>query len=162
MSSPPPPGIYVPVPTFFVSRKASNYSPEAVPLGLVTQAKHAINLAKRSIRGLVVLSSTDEAIAITNKEGSEVLKHVRKELDNEGYRDYPIIAGTATQGIEDTVQQLKDAKDAGAQWGLVLAPSYFATGKSSQSLSFQFVFFPVFTESKSTCKRGCLYVRHVL
>ena len=135
MAISPPPGVYVPVPTFFVSRKASNYSREAAPLDLETQTKHAIHLAKCGIRGLVVLGSTGEAIAITNKERSELLRHVRQQLESAGYKDYPIIAGTATQGIEDTVQQLKDAKDAGAQWGLVLAPSYFATAVTQDGLN---------------------------
>ena len=122
MAIPPPSGVYVPVPTFFVSKSAANYASEAPPLDLGTQTKHAIHLAKCGIRGLVVLGSTGEAIAITNKERSELLKHLRQELETAGFKDYPIIAGTATQGIEDTIQQLKDAKDSGAQWGLVLAP----------------------------------------
>ena len=122
MAVPPPPGVYVPVPTFFVSRTSALYTSEAPPLDLETQTEHAIHLAKCGIRGLVVLGSTGEAIAITNRERSELLKHLRRELETAGYKDYPIIAGTVTQGIEDTIQQLKDAKDAGAQWGLVLAP----------------------------------------
>ena len=134
MAAPPPPGVYVPVPTFFVSRQASTYSPQAPPLDLETQSRHAIHLAKCGIRGLVVLGSTGEAIAITNKERSELLRHVRQQLENAGYRNYPIIAGTATQGIDDTVQQLRDAEAAGAQWGLVLAPSYFATAVTQDGL----------------------------
>ena len=122
MAVPPPPGVYVPVPTFFVSKTAPNYSSEAPSLDLETQARHAIHLAKCGIRGLVILGSTGEAIAVTNKERSELLKHLRQEFEAAGYKDYPIIAGTATQGVEDTVQQLNDAKEAGAQWGLVLAP----------------------------------------
>lgn len=134
MATPPPPGVYVPVPTFFVPRNASNYTPEAPPLDLETQTEHAIHLAKCGIRGLVILGSTGEAIAITNKERSKLLRHLRQQLENANYKDYPIIAGTATQGIEDTVQQLNDAKDAGAQWGLVLAPSYFATAVTQDGL----------------------------
>ena len=92
MAAPPPPGVYVPVPTFFVSRQASTYSPQAPPLDLETQAKHAIHLAKCGIRGLVVLGSTGEAIAITNKERAELLRHVRQQLEIAGYKDYPIVA----------------------------------------------------------------------
>lgn len=125
-ATPPPPGIYVPVPTFFVSKTAPNYTPSAPPLDLSTQAAHAIHLAKCGIRGLVVLGSTGEAIAITSKERTQLLKHVRSALEGAGFQDYPIIAGTYTQGIEDAVQQVSDAKDAGAQWALVLAPGYFA------------------------------------
>ncbi|KAL9111494.1 MAG: hypothetical protein Q9187_007917 [Circinaria calcarea] len=122
----PPPGIYVPVPTFFVPKAASNYNASAAPLDLPTQAAHAIHLAKCGIRGIVLLGSTGEAIMVSNDERRSLIGHVRLELENAGFTNYPIIAGTATQGIEDTVQQLKDAKDAGSQWGLVLAPGYFA------------------------------------
>jgi 2-keto-3-deoxy-L-rhamnonate aldolase len=123
---PPPAGVYVPVPSFFVSRKASNYNAFAAPLDLETQAAHAIHLAKCGIRGLVILGSTGEAVALTNKERFQVLSHVRQELEKAGFKDYPIIAGTATQSIAETVQQLVEAKDAGAQWGLCLVPGYFA------------------------------------
>ena len=133
-AAPPPPGVYVPVPTFFVSKTAQNYSSEAPPLDLETQAKHAVHLAKSGIRGLVILGSTGEAVAITTKERSELLKHVRAELDKANFKDYPIIAGTYTQGIEDTIQQLQISKDAGAQFGLVLAPGYFATSLNQEGL----------------------------
>ena len=134
MATPPPPGVYVPVPTFFVSRSASNYSSAAPPLDLVTQSKHAFHLAHSGIRGLVVLGSTGEAVALTGKERSELLKHLRRQLQEGGFKDYPLIAGTTAQSIEDTVQQLQDAQDAGAQWGLVLAPGYFAMALKQDGL----------------------------
>jgi len=131
MASPPPPGVYVPVPTFFVSRKAANYNPIAAPLDLEAQAAHSIHLAKSGITGLVVLGSTGEAIHLSNKERFEVLSGIRKAYDNAGFKDYPIIAGTAAQNIEEIVDQLKSAKEAGSQWGLCLVPGYFA-GASTQ------------------------------
>jgi 2-keto-3-deoxy-L-rhamnonate aldolase len=135
-SSPPPPGIYVPVPTFFLS--PSTHTPTATsvapPLDLPTQAQHAIHLAKCGIKGLVLLGSTGEAIGLTNSERTAVISHVRQELTKAGFKDYPLIAGTATQSIEETVTQLKEAKKAGAQWGLVLAPGYFAPVVSQTGL----------------------------
>jgi 2-keto-3-deoxy-L-rhamnonate aldolase len=123
---PPPHGVYVPVPTFFVSRNSPRYNAAAAPLDLETQAKHSLHLARCGIRGLVLLGSTGEAVALTNAERVAVISHVRQSLAKDGYPDYPLVAGTATQGIVETVQQLKEAKDAGAQWGLCLAPGYFA------------------------------------
>ncbi|SRR6266536_2438932 len=131
MASPPPAGVYVPVPTFFVSRKASNYNPTAAPVDLTTQAAHSIHLAKSGITGLVVLGSTGEAVHLTNKERFEILSGIRKVYDDAGYPNYPIITGTAAQNIEEVVEQLKSAKEAGSQWGLCLAPGYFA-GASTQ------------------------------
>lgn len=131
MAAPPPAGVYVPVPTFFVSKTAVNYNPVAAPLDLATQAAHSVHLAKSGIRGLVVLGSTGEAIHLSNKERFDVLSHVRKELESAGFKDYPIIAGTAAQNIEEVVDQLKSAQDAGSKWGLCLVPGYFA-GASTQ------------------------------
>ena len=71
---------------------------------------------------------------IDNAERKRLLTHVRHELDKAGCENYPIMAGTATQGIDDTVQQLKDAKEAGSQWGMVLAPGYFAPQVSQDGL----------------------------
>lgn len=71
---------------------------------------------------------------ISNTERAALLKHVRHELEKAGFRDYPIIAGTATQSIAETVQLLKEAKEAGSQWGLVLAPGYFAPAVSQEGL----------------------------
>lgn len=131
MAAPPPAGVYVPVPTFFVSKTAASYNPIAAPLDLQTQAAHSIHLAKSGIRGLVVLGSTGEAVHLSNKERFELLSHVKKELEGAGFKDYPIIAGTASQNIEEVVDQLKSAKEAGSQWGMVLVPGYFA-GASTQ------------------------------
>lgn len=131
MASAPPAGIYVPVPTFFVSKKAPTYNAIAAPCDMETQAAHSVYLAKAGIRGLVVLGSTGEAIHLSNRERSEVLSGIRQTYDTAGFPDYPIIAGTATQNIEETVEQLKKAQEAGAQWGLCLAPGYFA-GASTQ------------------------------
>ncbi|KAK2625731.1 hypothetical protein QTJ16_005043 [Diplocarpon rosae] len=131
MASPPPAGVYVPVPTFFVSKRAANHSASAAPLDPETQAAHSLHLARSGITGLVVLGSTGEAVHLTNRERFEVLSGVRKALDKAGYQDYPLIAGTAVQNIEEVVHQLKSAQEAGCQWGLVLVPGYFA-GASTQ------------------------------
>ncbi len=131
---PPAPGVYVPVPTFFASRSAPDYNAIAAPLDLKTQAAHAIHLAQCGIEGLVILGSTGEAVALTNKERFQVLSSVRTALEGAGFKDYPIIAGTATQSIEETVEQLIAAKEASAQWGLCLAPGYFASAVTQEGI----------------------------
>jgi 2-keto-3-deoxy-L-rhamnonate aldolase len=60
---------------------------------------------------------------------------VRDALAGAGFEDYPLIAGTATQSVEQTVGLLRDARYAGAQWGLVLAPGYFATVVGQEGIS---------------------------
>ncbi|KAI0534977.1 hypothetical protein GGR58DRAFT_480805 [Xylaria digitata] len=131
MTAVPPPGIYVPVPTFFVGKQAANYNAVATPLDIDAQIAHSLYLARAGIKGLVILGSTGEAVHLTNKERFEVLSGVRQAFEQNGFKDYPILAGTATQNIEETVEQLRSAKEAGSQWGMCLAPGYFA-GTSTQ------------------------------
>jgi 2-keto-3-deoxy-L-rhamnonate aldolase len=132
MVEPPPPGVYVPVPTFFVSREASDRV--APQVDLATQAAHAVYLAESGITGLVVLGSMGEAVALTNAERVQILSAVRLSLKTAGFDEYPIIAGTATQSIADALHQLTEAKIAGAQWGLCLAPGFFAGQVTQEGL----------------------------
>jgi len=133
-ASPPPKGIYVPVPTFFAKEGTSSYDPTNPPLDLETQTEHSIFLVKGGIQGLVILGSTGEAIHLTNKERNELIASQRKALDDAGYKDRPIIAGTATQNIEETLMQVKESKDAGAEYAMVLSPGYFASAANQQGI----------------------------
>ncbi|KAH8811796.1 hypothetical protein F5884DRAFT_728272 [Xylogone sp. PMI_703] len=133
-SSPPPPGVYVPVPTFFVPKSHAGYNAANAALDPAAQAAHAIHLAKSGIKGLVVLGSTGEAVALTDKERFDVLSSLRQNLGNAGFKDYPIIAGTAAQDVPTVVAQLTAAKEAGAQWGLCLVPGYFAGATTQEGI----------------------------
>lgn len=124
--SPPPQGIYVPVVTFFAKEGTSSYDAVAPPLDIKTQTEHSLFLVKGGVKGLVILGSTGEAIHLRNEERHELIKSQRKALDDAGYKDRPIIAGTATQNIQDTLDMIKDSADAGAEWAMVLSPGYFA------------------------------------
>jgi 2-keto-3-deoxy-L-rhamnonate aldolase len=125
-STPPPPGIYVPVPTFFKS--APTTSNPVPALDLEAQLKHGLHLARNGIRGLVLLGSSGETISLSSAERSELVSYVKNGFEKEGFKDYPIIAGTTAQGIEEVINELKAAKESGAAWGMVLAPAYFAAG----------------------------------
>jgi hypothetical protein len=115
------------VPTFFAKEGTASFDPVSPPLDLETQSKHSLFLVKGGIRGLVILGTTGEAVHITREERNELIKSQRKTLDDAGYKDRPIIAGTATQNIDDTLQQIAESKEAGAESVLVLSPGYFAT-----------------------------------
>ena len=83
----------------------------------------------------MILGSTGEAIHITNRERNELLKSQREELDKAGFKDRPIIAGTATQNIEETLLQISDAKTAGAEYAMVLSPGYFASAAPQEGIA---------------------------
>ena len=129
---PPPPGVYVPVPTFFKPSQSTDgvshsYSSTLTPPpDLETQVAHSVYLAKSGIRGIALLGSTGESVHLTTDERKSILKAVRHGLAEAGFLGYPILAGTASNSIDEVVRQLVDAKESGANWGLVLAPGYFA------------------------------------
>ncbi|RPB26665.1 aldolase [Terfezia boudieri ATCC MYA-4762] len=127
MACPLPPGIYVPVPTFFSpSIPTSKPSLRLPGLNLPLQSKHTLHLARSGIRGLVLAGSTGEAVHLTRSERKSLISSTRQTLAEAGFEGYPIIAGVAVDSVEDAVGQLVEAQEAGAQWGMVLVPSYFA------------------------------------
>ncbi|RPA91567.1 aldolase [Choiromyces venosus 120613-1] len=98
------------------------------------QTSHALHLARSGITGLVLLGSTGEAVHLTRTERVAQIKHVRAALTAGGYEDCPLIAGAATNGIEETMELLNESAAAGAGWGLVLAPGYFAAATSQEGI----------------------------
>lgn len=118
-STPPPVGIYTPVVTFFAKEGSANYDSVSPALDLETQSKHTLFLARGGIKGLVILGSSGEAIFVRQRERHALIKSQRKTLDDAGFKDRPIIAGTATQNIDDTVEMIKDDKEAGAEYAMV-------------------------------------------
>ena len=121
-------GVFVPVPTFFKTQSESkSLQPE---VDVQTQVEHSVFLAKNGVRGLVLLGSTGEAIHMSRQERIDLISGVRKGLDEAGFKDYPIMAGTLINSVDETLEWLEDFKKAGAQWGLVLAPGYFGAAAS--------------------------------
>ena len=139
-ATPPPPGVYVPVPTFFSS--ASKDEAEASQVSKLyknridtsTQISHTLHLASSGITGVVLLGSTGESIHLSPTERLTLISSTRTALDSAGHKKYPIIVGVLTNSIEDAIDQLSDAKAAGGDFGLVLAPGYFGRGVSQEGI----------------------------
>ncbi|KAK9476990.1 hypothetical protein V1514DRAFT_310153 [Lipomyces japonicus] len=131
--SPPPNGIYVPSVTFFKKDSSADsiYNP---PVDLELQLQYTLFLARNGVHGVVLFGSTGEAVHISREERSNVISFVRQGLDNEGFSNFPIIAGTASNSAVETVQLLNDAKTSGAAYALVLAPNFFASLVTQQGL----------------------------
>lgn len=131
----PPPGVYVPVPTFYrPSADAKSAGQLQAKVDVQAQVDHSVFLAKAGIKGLILLGSTGEAIHLNRQERLELVSGVRKGLDAAGYPDYPIQAGVLTNGIDETLEWLNDYHKAGAQWGLVLVPGYFGVGADQENI----------------------------
>ncbi|KAH7303899.1 dihydrodipicolinate synthase [Stachybotrys elegans] len=126
-------GIYVPSPTFFkpLDKTAADLHPA---IDVETQVKHSVHLARSGITGLVLMGSTGEAIHLTRQERFDLIAGVRKGMDEAGFPDYPIMAGTLINSTQEVLEWLEDAHKAGAQWGMVLAPGYFGVAASQENL----------------------------
>ncbi|KAI1293305.1 hypothetical protein F5Y03DRAFT_411265 [Xylaria venustula] len=132
---PPPPGTYVPIPTFFSTNASTSKDAAAsYPVDIATQTAYSVYLADAGIAGFAVFGSTGEPIHVTNSERTRILTAIRKALDAAGHTNYPLIAGVVTQQFEEAIEQLHASKQAGAQWGVCLVPGYFAIATSQQGI----------------------------
>lgn len=129
----PPDGIFVPSPTFYRPHSDSPDSHHPA-VDVAAQTAHSVHLARSGITGLVLLGSTGEAIHLTRQERFDLISGVRKGLEDAGFQDYPIMAGVLCNSTHESLEWLEDAKKAGAQWGLVLAPGYFGPAGSQKGL----------------------------
>ncbi|CAN6632316.1 hypothetical protein TRVA0_013S02234 [Trichomonascus vanleenenianus] len=127
----PIPGVYTPSPTFF-----KNSGPNGrQEVDVEAQVQHTKFLADNGISGVVLLGSTGEMIHMTRKERIQLISGVRKGLDAEDkYKSFPILAGVAHHGVEDTLEEIKVMKEAGAVYAMVLAPNYFAPSQTQEGI----------------------------
>jgi L-threo-3-deoxy-hexylosonate aldolase len=117
------PGVYAPVLTFF--------DPDTEDLDIPTIRQHAVRLAKAGLVGLVTMGSNGEAVHLSREERKVVTQETRSALNEAGYRDVPIIVGSSEQSIRGTIGLCKESAEAGADYVLVLPPSYYTRNNNS-------------------------------
>ena len=125
-------GIYCPTLTFF-----KNDAVESLDLDLIV--KHGLYLAKAGLKGLVLQGSTGEAVSLNREERKQVISALRQALDKEGYNTCTIIAGIGGDCLQASIGFAQDAKEAGAEYGIVLSPSYFSMLMSESALEAYFL-----------------------
>jgi 4-hydroxy-2-oxoglutarate aldolase len=121
----PPPGIYPPLVNFF----NEDYS-----LDIPTIIQHALRSAKSGVAGLVILGSNGEAVHMDASERILLVSSIRKALDKEGLK-MPLIVGCGQQSKRATLQTIKEAKEAGGDFALVLPPSYWPTAMTKGNVT---------------------------
>jgi L-threo-3-deoxy-hexylosonate aldolase len=122
-------GIYAPTMTFF--------DKETEDLDLPTIQKHAVRLAQAGLVGLVTMGSNGEAVHLTREEKISVTKATREALDEAGYADVAVIAGTSENSVRLTTHLIKEQVAAGAEAVLIVPPSYYRA-QSSEKLMFEY------------------------
>lgn len=128
---PLPTGIYAPTMTFF--------DPETEELDIPTIKQHAERLARAGLAGLVTMGSNGEAVHCTREEKLAVTKATREALDAAGFTSVPIVLGATEGSVKGTIELSKLAQEAGADYTLVLPPSYYRPQMDEESIYNYFI-----------------------
>ncbi|KAK4453657.1 L-threo-3-deoxy-hexylosonate aldolase [Podospora aff. communis PSN243] len=128
---PLPCGIYAPTMTFF--------DPDTEDLDIPTIKKHAERLVRDGLVGLVTMGSNGEAVHCTREEKLAVTQATREALDGAGFTETPIIIGATEGSVRVTIDLCKQAKAVGADYALLLPPSYFRALMDEQAIYDYFV-----------------------
>ncbi|CAG9946504.1 unnamed protein product [Clonostachys rosea f. rosea IK726] len=113
-----PHGIHVPSLTWFKA------TPEQ-EVDWDVQRKHLEFLVKSGLHGVVLAGTNGEAVTLTREEKTQLIQLTRKIAVESGRGDLPITLGCGGQCTRDVIAETRLAAEAGADFALVLAPSYF-------------------------------------
>ncbi|KAI5475036.1 hypothetical protein MNV49_002094 [Pseudohyphozyma bogoriensis] len=111
-----PNGVYTPLITPFTADEE---------LDLQAWETQVLRLTKAGM-GLVLLGTNGEADGLADEERVTLIKSARAVLDKNGYPDVPLLVGTGVGSAHHTIKVTADAKAAGADYAIVIAPGYFA------------------------------------
>lgn len=118
IQSPYPPGVHVPCLTWFKSDSTQSIDWEL-------QEKHLEFLVGSGIHGIVIAGTNGEAATLTPAEKSKLVSLTRSTAQKLGRPSLPITCGTFGGSTQAIIEDTKLAADAGADFVLVLVPSYF-------------------------------------
>lgn len=116
--SPYPPGIHVPSLTWF--KPGSTQS-----IDWALQEKHIDFLVRSGLHGIVIAGTNGEAATLTPDEKSKLVRLTRSTAQRFGRPNMPITCGTFGGSTQAIIDDAKLAASAGANYALVLVPSYF-------------------------------------
>ncbi|KAH7889381.1 hypothetical protein F5I97DRAFT_519240 [Phlebopus sp. FC_14] len=117
VSRPLKPGIYTPIPAFFLA--------ESEDLDLPSFETHVVRTARAGVAP-VLAGSMGEATHLSHGERITLIKAARKALDAAGFINVPIIAGIGAGSTRETIQLSIEAAGAGADYAIAICSGYFA------------------------------------
>ena len=74
---------------------------------------------KKMLSGYVLFGSNGESVFLTSQEKLQLIRNVRNQTNR------TIIAGTGSDSIKDTIALTNEAAEAGANYALIITPSFF-------------------------------------
>ncbi|KAH8168394.1 dihydrodipicolinate synthetase family protein [Sarocladium implicatum] len=127
-ASPLPRGVYTPVVTLYSPTDPSQ------PIDHDAMYLQAQHLVRAGMHGLVYLGTNGELALLDAAERKSVIANAVKAVKDLNLKEaYPIVAGISAQSTKETIQNAKDAEEAGAGFALLLPPSYWAKALSSDA-----------------------------
>ncbi|OHF03763.1 dihydrodipicolinate synthetase [Colletotrichum orchidophilum] len=122
-----PAGIHVPSLTWFGDDASQEIDWDV-------QTKHLEFLVKSGLHGVVLAGTNGEAVTLTNDEKTRLVKATREVAVKAGRPDLTIILGCGGQSTRAVIDETKLAKAAGADYALVLVPSYFHFAMNEEAI----------------------------
>ncbi|CAF2397676.1 unnamed protein product [Rotaria sp. Silwood2] len=122
-----PPGIYIPIPTFFQAE-----SSDEQPVDVDALTRHVKYLCSAGVHGIICMGSTGEAVHLNEEERQLVLRTARKTIDDTS-SNVKLIAGCSQESVRGTLHLIEQAAKSGAEYAMVLPPSYYLAWTSNRS-----------------------------
>jgi dihydrodipicolinate synthase/N-acetylneuraminate lyase len=120
--------VYTPVVTLY---KAGDKSQSVDHDSMYKQCQ---GLVRAGMHGLVYLGTNGELALLTSDERKAVIQTAARAVKDLQKPNYPIVAGISAQSTRETILNAQDAASAGATFGLLLPPSYWAKALSSDAI----------------------------
>ncbi|OJJ97411.1 hypothetical protein ASPACDRAFT_1882145 [Aspergillus aculeatus ATCC 16872] len=109
-------GVYTPLLTFFAKDES---------LDLESTLTHAKRMAEGGVAGLVLQGSNGEAPHLDHDDRKSLVRAVRNHLDGLGHAQIQLIVGCGAHSVRETLTHITEAEESGANFALVLPPSYW-------------------------------------
>lgn len=122
-----PAGVWCPVVTLYKDTPRQEVDLDA----MYTYFSHLIS---SGVNGLVLQGSTAEAALLLPEERVDLTRIARKAATDLGVPNFPLAAGISGQSTTETLRLVDDAAAAGADFGLLLPPSYWPKAVSNPAI----------------------------
>lgn len=103
-------------------------------LDLEASRKYFSFLIRGGVNGLVLQGSTAEAALLCPEERRDLIKTARQAAADVGAPKFPLAAGISGQSTNETLRLVDDAAEAGADFGLLLPPSYWPKAVTNDAI----------------------------
>ncbi|RDL33017.1 Uncharacterized protein BP5553_08456 [Venustampulla echinocandica] len=113
-----PPGVHVPSLTWFLDDSTQEIDWD-------TQRKHISFLVESGLHGIVLAGTNGEAVALTAAEKSKLVSTTRELAIQHGRPDLTVTLGCGGGSTRAVIDETILGKEAGADYALVMVPSYF-------------------------------------